>query len=220
MALRLRYEIDTPRRLREHVHVVDGAGYFFFPGTAAPKGTLASLEITFTATDQLALLRGWVWARPAAGGIWLELSRAGRCLAKLEGAQRREHLRLATDQLVLLEAAGHAALLCRLRDVSGGGSRLAAVPGDVGSPGSRLRVALPEASPDGTQLEAYGRVVWAADGEVGVQWTRGDLTSRAAALRLLQMADEEWEGARAAAHPRHCRCLARERVLPEVLLLG
>src|SRR5438132_1230034 len=78
MALRLRYQIDSPRQLREHVHLVDGAGYFFFPGAVAPKGALASLEIDFSTTVQVATLRGWVWARSSGGGLWLELARAQR----------------------------------------------------------------------------------------------------------------------------------------------
>ena len=63
MALRLRYQIDSPGSMREHLHFVEGAGYFFFPGVAAPKGTLATLEVDFESTGQVTLLRGWVWAR-------------------------------------------------------------------------------------------------------------------------------------------------------------
>jgi len=219
MALRLRYEIDTPRRLREHVHVVDGAGYFFFPGVVAPKGTLASLEVSFSACDEVALFRGWVWARPSGGGIWLELSGAGRALDKLPARLERSEVRLGTDQLVLVEATGRAGLLCRLRDVSAGGTRLGALPADAGTPGGGVRVALPEAGAYGEQLEAYGHVVWAFEGEVGVRWNTGDLASRAAVRRLLQGAIEEWETARCAVHPRSCRCM-RGSAYPDVLLLG
>ena len=59
MALRLRYQIDSPRRLREHVHLVDGTGYFFFPGAIAPKGAVASLEVDFSSNTQVALLRAY-----------------------------------------------------------------------------------------------------------------------------------------------------------------
>lgn len=206
MALRLRYEIDTPEHLREHVHAVDGAGYFFFDGPAdAPKGTAASLEVVFTHTDQTALLRGTVWARPASGGLWLELPEAPQCLARLTNAPRRDHLRMDSEQLVLLVAEEAPALLCRLRDVSAGGVRLSVAAGDAGPVGARVRVALPEAGPDGAQLAAGGSVVWTADGEVGVVWDRDSITSRLAVRRLLELAADEWEGARATAHPPECR---------------
>ena len=220
MALRLRYEIESPRRLKEHVHLVDGVGYFFFPGAVAPKGTLASLEVSFTATEQSALLRVWVWARPTHGGIWLELADAGRCLAVLSrGVQRRGDSRIETGQLVLLEAEGLPALLCKLRDVGAGGARLAALPADAGSAGSPVRVVLSEAGADGEQLESVGRGAWEGEGEVGVEWNEGDHASRTAVERMLRLAEEEWQGARGAEHPRGCRCM-RAGYSPGVLLLG
>src|SRR5512140_1198372 len=71
MALRLRYRIESPRAMREHLHFVDGTGYFFFPSALAPKGTLASLQVDFWLTEQVMMLRGWVWARSTGAGIWL-----------------------------------------------------------------------------------------------------------------------------------------------------
>jgi hypothetical protein len=209
MALRLRYQIDSPRHLREHVHLVDGAGYFFFPGAVAPKGALASLEIDFSATIQVATLRGWVWARSSGGGLWLELAGAQRCLERLQGAASRSELRFASDQLVLAEAEGLAALLCRLRDVSDGGASLAAMPSDAGAPGQTMRVALPEADPSGAQLEALGRVVWANQGELGVAWNRTDSGTRAAVRRMMQNARNEWDDAKTAMHPANCQCIGR-----------
>jgi PilZ domain-containing protein len=217
MALRLRYEIDTPARLREHLHLVDGAGYFFFPGVGAAQKTRVVLEISFTATDQSALLRGHVWARPAVGGVWLELRHAAQCLDRLEASPRNE-LRIASDQLVLAQCAGSPAMLCRLCDVSPGGARLAADTADLGAVGTRVRVALPEAGPTGAQLEAFGRLVWAGEGQVGVEWIRGDLASRAAVRRMLEMGEQDWECARSAAHSQGCRCMRRQT--PRVLLLG
>ena len=209
MALRLRYQIDSPRQLREHVHLVDGAGYFFFPGAVAPKGALVSLEIDFSATIQVATLRGWVWARSSGGGLWLELAGAQRCLERLEDAASRSELRFASDQLVLAEAEGLAALLCRLRDVSDGGARLAAMPSDAGAPGQTMRVALPEADPGGAQFEALGRVVWVDQGELGMAWNREDSGTRAAVRRMMQNARNEWEDAKTAMHPANCRCIGR-----------
>jgi hypothetical protein len=204
MQLRLRYEIDTPDHLREHVHLVDGAGYFFFDGADAPKGTPAALEIVFTRTDQTALLRGVIWARPSSGGVWLELENAEACLERLESSPRRDDLRMGSEQLVLWEGDGHA-LLCRLSDVSGGGARIGIVEADAGPVGNRVRIGLPEAGPDGLQLVATGRVVWVSGREAGVEWDRSALTSRLAVRRLLELAAEEWEGARATAHPPECR---------------
>ena len=219
MALRLRYQIESPRRLREHVHLVDGAGgtgYFFFAGAVAPKGALASLEIDFSSSSQVALLRGWVWARSHGGGLWLELAGAERCLEKLESSLERSRARLASDQLVLAAADGLAALLCRLRDVSDAGARVAALPTDAGVPGQQVRIALPEAGPDGSQLEARGRVVWTEQGEVGLQWTRTDAASRTAIRSLVRNAERDWESAQVGVHPKSCRCAGG----PEVVLLG
>jgi PilZ domain len=218
MALRLRYQIDSPRRLREHVHLVDGTGYFFFPGAIAPKGAVACLEVDFSSSTQVALLRGWVWARASGGGLWLELAGAQRCLDKLESASERSEVRLATDHLVLAEPHGLAALLCRLRDVSRHGARLAAMPADAGIPGQHIRVALPEAGPGGVQLEAFGRVVWTDKGEVGMEWRTTDLVSGMAVQRLVQTAQQEWDEAQVGVHPRTCRCTGGPA--PEVLLLG
>ena len=218
-ALKLRYEIDTPQRLREHLHLVGGAGYFFFPAAAADPGAPVALELSFGAREQTASLRGSVWARPAAGGVWLELPRAASCLEHLSQDAPRASPRTGTDQLVLAEPRGLPALLCRLIDVGEGGARLTAAAGDVGETGHELRIALPEAGPGGVQLEAFGRVAWAGAGEVGVIWDRGDLASRAAVLRLLQLAEEEWEHARTAAHAPSCRCM-RKPGAPSVLLLG
>jgi hypothetical protein len=209
MPLRLRYQIESLRRLREHVHLVDGTGYFFFPGAIAPKGALASLEIDFSSTSQVALLRGWVWARSHRGGAWLELANAQRCLDKLEDCAARSDLRLASDQLVLAEPDRLPALLCHLRDISEGGARLAAMPAEAGIPKQRVRIALPEAGPAGEQLVAFGSVIWAEQGEVGLQWSANDLPSRRAVRRLLQTAQHEWEDATVGVHPRDCRCGGR-----------
>jgi hypothetical protein len=217
--LKLRYEIDNPGRLREHIHLVDGAGYFFFASANGEKGTRALLEVVFTSLDQAITFRGSVWASPANGGVWLELPKASSLLSGLNRECMRESVRTGTEQLILAEGRGMPALLCRLIDVSDGGARLSAAAEDLGSKGHELRIALPEAGPGGGQLEAFGRVAWVREGEVGVQWGTGDLTSRAAVLRLLQLADEEWEGARATAHGAHCRCMKHGRAQP-VLLLG
>jgi hypothetical protein len=218
MALRLRYQIESPRRLREHVHLVDGTGYFFFPGAIAPKGAVASLEVDFSSIPQVALLRGWVWARASGGGLWLELAGAQRCLDMLEGPSKRSEVRLASDQLVLAEPDGLAALLCRLRDVSRQGARLAAMPADAGIPGQHIRVALPEAGPGGVQLEAFGQVRWTERGEVGMEWRTTDLVSGMAVQRLVQTAQQEWDESQVGIHPRTCRCTGEH--MPEVLLLG
>ena len=198
--------------------MVEGAGYFFFPGASAAHGTPVVLAIIFTGTDQSALLRGFVWARPSAGGIWLELLDAAQCLEKVESVPRGG-LRVATEVLVLAEGSGHAPLLCRLRDASVGGARLAAAASDLGPADSRVKITLPEAGPDGGQLEAFGRLAWTRGGEAGIEWAREDLTSRAAIRRLLEIADEEWQCARIAAHSSTCRCM-REHIQLQVVLLG
>jgi len=186
--LKLRYDTGRREFLREHVHLVDGAGYFFFPALSAPCGTKAVLQVGFGSSDERVLLRGTVWSKAAPGGVWLELPRAAECLQKLSTVTARELPRAASEQLVLVEPAGRAGLLCRLADVSEGGARLAACGSDLGCEGQELRIALPEAGPKGGQLAAYGRVAWARERDVGATWDRRDLASRAAVLRLLQLA--------------------------------
>jgi hypothetical protein len=219
-ALKLRYDTARPDSLRDHVHLVDAAGYFFFPTVAAPCGTSAVLQVVFTGLgvpDERLLLRGTVWSRSVPGGVWLELPHGRECLRRLAAGGTRGSPRLATDQLVLLEPRNRPGLLCRLLEVSEGGARLAGCANDLGGEGLPLRVALPEAGPSGGRLEAYGRVAWARDGDVGVVWDRRDLASRAAVLRLLQTAEDEWEVAQNAMHPTDCRCASGQR---RVLLLG
>ncbi|HEY2028351.1 MAG TPA: PilZ domain-containing protein [Myxococcales bacterium] len=205
-ALKLRYDTARPELFAEHVHLVDGAGYFFFPAVTAPCGTKVALQVVFSGIEERLLLRGAVWSQPLAGGVWLELPHAKECLQRLAAGGTRVSDRLATDQLVLIEPRSLPGLLCRLADVSEGGARLAGCANDLGFEALELRVALPEAGPSGGQLEAYGRVAWARDGDVGVVWDRRDLASRAAVLRLLQTAIDEWETAPNSAHPPACRC--------------
>src|SRR5258708_33630075 len=152
MTLRLRYEVDNPRRLARHVHLVDGVGYFFFPGGGVTGGPAARLLVDFTSTDQTALLDGTVWARPAGGGLWLELPGARRSLEKLEGVLLRGEPRWGSEQLVLAEGEDRSAILCRTHDVSERGARFTAGPADLGGPGDRIRVALPEAGARGVPL--------------------------------------------------------------------
>jgi hypothetical protein len=161
-----------------------------------------------------------VWARPAGGGLWLELPGAEHCLETLDGVLRRSEPRWGSEQLLLAEGAGRPAILCRTRDVSEGGARFAAPPDDLGGPGDRVRVALPDVGPSGLQLEAHGWIAWAGDGEVGVQWSAGNLTARLAVRRMVLIAQEEWEGARTISHPRSCHCTPRLGAPLELLLLG
>jgi PilZ domain len=220
MALRLRYEIESPQRLREHVHLVGGMGYFFFSGfSSAPKGAAVALEVLFTELDQSLLLPATVWvaSRSRQGGVWLELPTALDIFLSLASETRLRPLRVGSEQLVLAEGGGRPALLCRLADVSDGGVRIRASLADLGVLDDQVRIALPEAGPDGVQLEAFGRVAWAGEGEVGVIWNRGDLASRAAVRRLVQVAEAEWEGARTVAHGASCHCHGAG---PRVLLLG
>jgi hypothetical protein len=206
--VRLRYRIDSARLLREHVHFADGVGYFFFPDKqlATGPGTGALLEIELVETGDAVLLRGIVWTRAATGGLWLELPGAARALARLERAAWRGDRRIATAQLVLLESSARP-LLCRLSDLSLGGARIAAEAWDFGARGEPVRVS----SPEGDGPIAQARVVWAANGQLGLAWLRDDLPTRALALKLLQAADDEWESAPTATHARGCRCGEAER---------
>jgi len=219
MVMRLRYEIENPQRLREHVHLVGGAGYFFFPGTNAPKGAEAQLEVVFSEIEQVLLMRATVWVNPPerGTGVWLELPTALDLFLSLATDKPRDERRVGTEQLVLVESRGRPALLCRLAEVSDGGARLRASTDDLGGVEQPVRIALPEAGLDGAQLQAFGRVAWVSEGEVGVTWNRGDLASRAAVRRLIQLAEEEWATARTASHGASCRCHKRSA---QVLLLG
>ena len=93
------------------------------------------------------------------------------------------------------------------------------MPSDAGAAGQLIRVKLPEAGASGHQLLALGRVRWAEQGEIGLEWDRENPPSRLAVRRLLQNALREWEEAKTALHPNACRCLGRSPQ-PSVVLLG
>ena len=214
--IRLRYRIENARRMREHLHLVDGVGYFFFANrrATAPCGLLALLEVDFSDSDESTVLRGLVWSRPATGGLWLELPEAGRTLDWLtQGAPPRENRRLGSEQLVVVQAERQPALLCRLRDVSAGGARLA---GAVGEPGDIVSVS----TADTAQRVMTGTVAWTAAGASGIAWDRGCARTRANVFELLQAENDEWTEARSEAHPARCRCGQRARQQQPLLLLG
>lgn len=212
--IRLRYRVESVQRMREHLHVVDGVGYFFFPDrrALAPSGMLALLELDFSDSDESVVLRGLVWSRPATGGLWLELPAAALALDRVEErAHLRKNRRLGTEQLVLVQAEGEPALLCRLRDLSAGGARVA---GALGAPGREVQVS----TADGEALAMSGTVVWADRGACGVAWDLGDPATRGNVRKLLEAEDDEWTAARSEAHPPGCRC--GKRTQPALLLLG
>ena len=213
--IRLRYRIENAQRKREHLHLVDGVGYFFFPDrrVIAPSGTLALLELDFSDSDESVVLRGLVWSRPATGGLWLELPNAKRAIDQLGRLHLRENRRLGTQQLVVVQAEGQPALLCRLRELSTGGARIA---GDAGDPGDAVSIS----TADGEPLAMTGTVVWAAGGVAGVVWDRSDLRTRENVLELLRAEDDEWTEARSETHPASCRCGQRETAQRPLLLLG
>src|SRR5712692_531692 len=92
------------------------SGISFSQAVESPEGR-RRLLVDFTSTDQTALLDGTVWARPAGGGLWLELPGAGRSLEKLEGVLLRGEPRWGSEQLVLAEGEDRSAILCRTHDV-------------------------------------------------------------------------------------------------------
>ena len=84
--------------MEEHLHLVEGAGYFFFPEVSAAEGTKAFLHVSFTGGAESVLLRAQVWARPSNGGVWLEIR--GAALWMTSGTRPA---RIATEQLILAE---------------------------------------------------------------------------------------------------------------------
>lgn len=216
--IRLRYRIDNPRLLRNHIHMVDGAGYFFFPDSraAADPGLVAHLELDFAESDDTAFVRGLVWARSEAG-LWIEIPDAEEMIERIERQPTRGNRRLGTELLLLVETAKHGKVLCRARDVSLGGARLAVRRDDVGEPGDRVAVTLPD---EGDAGVASARLVWTAGGFAGLEWIRSDLVSRSTVVRLVEQADSEWETARTATHPARCRCGAGQGLPAPILLLG
>jgi hypothetical protein len=217
--IRLRYRIENARRMKEHLHLVDGVGYFFFPNrrATAPSGMLALLEIDFSDSDESTVLRGLVWSRPATGGLWLELPGAARALDRLaqlrSSATLRENRRLGSEELVLVQSEGQPSLLCRLRDLSAGGARLA---GAAGEPGDAVTITTTDAEP----RVMAGTVVWSTGGISGLAWDRSDAATRKGVVELLQAEGDEWTEARSEQHPASCRCGQRERTHQPLLLLG
>lgn len=216
--IRLRYRIDNPRMLRNHIHLVDGAGYFFYPDrrVATSAAIVAHLELEFAESDDSTFVRGLIWARSEAG-LWIEIPDAEGMIERIERQPTREHRRIGTEQLVVLETPANGKILCRIRDLSLGGARIAAAFGSIGEAGDLVTITLPD---DGDERSARARLVWSENGCVGLEWIRADLVTRSTVVRLVEEADGEWEAARTATHPPRCRCAGGSGMPAPILLLG
>ena len=110
-----------------------------------------------------------------------------------------------------LGAGSRPANVARLTDVSGGGARFAGA-GGAWVPGEQVSIA-----ELGGGATLRGKVAWSRSGEMAIEFTRSDSSTRVAVTRLMETAVKRWSEAREVLHPGMCRCDAGGAVLEPLL---
>jgi PilZ domain-containing protein len=203
ISTRLRYRFDNLEQARAHVRDVEGSALFFCRDEKIcflPDAPVC-LSFSFSGGEVNRLLHGHVAATAESGGTWIEVhdTRPLRILTPTEAVRRS--LRMGCDAPVTAHSASRGATI-RMLDLGMGGARFSGAPGF--DPGERLELRL--LSADGLTFHdlSYAHVVWAEDGEMGVQFDRADRVGRRAVSRLLAETEELWEKAWEGEHAAGC----------------
>jgi len=201
----LRQRFGTPEEMTRHLHALDNRSLLFFrdPALQLAGGTRVMLEVSFTTSEQQAVLRGQVLGAVEDGtlrGLWLEfpdtrLSKRGAAL------RDRKQRRLACDALVQIRREDHPHL-GRLTDLSLGGARLTGMHGVHEGDEVELRII----SDNIAWPSELGRaqVVRLSPTEVGTRFLRSESASRMAITRLFAALQESWNQAPQVDHPPIC----------------
>ena len=196
-ALRFKVVVDRVSDLRERLNVEGRKGRLLWSATEAlvPRDLSVAVEITVRDHGETIHLRGRLAeAEPGEpAGVYIDLPDAGDVLDGCTIGLCRNHRRLPTEHLALVHGDGIGQILCRVRDLGGGGARLLLAKGDVGPIGSEMKVALLEAGLQGADLELTARIAWTATAEIGLEWREPNDLARAALTRLLRTAAEPWQ---------------------------
>ena len=199
---RLRYRFSTLEQARAHVHEVDGRALFYLADRTLRFLPESPVFLTF-AFDQGStprLLHGKVACAAENGGTWVTLSDTRPLEAEVARESRKDP-RHGCDVAVEVRSDCHAAT-GRMLDLSAGGARLTGVEGFAA--GDRVELRLVSSDRLIFHDLSYAQVIWAAHGEIGVQFDRSDVVGRYAVTRLLTRNEELWGSAWEGQHPPSC----------------
>jgi hypothetical protein len=205
-AAMLRHRFQTVGQLKQHLHPLDGRSFLFYRGAghSLVVGARVLLDVSFTDTEQQALLRGHVLGRVdgALSGHWLEFPDT-RLLKKADEGEivSRKQRRVGCDVLIEVRKAGGPSL-GRLVDLSLGGARFA------GAGGLRVKdlVEVRLVSPGKDLPSELGRaeVVRSGDHDIGTRFLRDHPPTRMAITRLFAAVQDSWGKAPEVSHPPAC----------------
>jgi len=196
---RLRYRFTDVKHARAHVHEAGGRALFFIPDDKLrflPDAPVC-LAFSFETGDVPRLLHGRAAGPVDGSGTWVELDDT-RQLGDLAAATPRRSVRTGCDAPV--EARSERRISTgHMLDLSAGGARFSGLADLV--PGDRVELRL--LSPDRLTFHdlSYARVVWARDGQVGVEFDRSDIVGRHAVTRFIAANDALWAKSWEGLHP-------------------
>ncbi len=202
----LRHRFGGVPELQQHLHAVDGRGFFFYrsPALDLPGGARVLLEVTFTGSEQQLLLRGQVLGRVegALAGLWLEFPDTRLLKRADQGAiAQRKQRRVGCDVLVEVRQMRHPHV-GRLIDLSLGGARMAGLAGLKVDDEVELRVVSPRS--DWPSELGRAQIVRLESSEVGTRFYRDQSQSRVAITRLFGALQQSWTDAPEVEHPALC----------------
>ncbi len=201
----LRQRFGTPDEMLRHLHPVDGRTLLFFrdPALQLAGNAKVLLEVSFTQSDQQAVLRGNVLGAVEEGalrGTWLEFPDTK--LSKRATLLRdRKQRRLACDAVIQIRKEDHPHI-GRLTDLSLGGARLSGLYGV--NEGDEVELRLISDNKAWPSELGRAQIVRSATGDVGTRFLRTESNSRMAITRLFAALQENWNQARQVDHPPIC----------------
>jgi hypothetical protein len=196
---RLRYRFTDVKQARAHVHEAGGRPLFFVPDDKLcflPDAPVC-LAFSFETGDVPRLLHGRAAGSVEGSGTWVELDDT-RALRDLATETVRRSVRAGCH--APMEARSERRIACgHMLDLSAGGARLSGLA-DFGA-GDRIELRLLSADRLTFHDLSYATVVWAGDGQMGVEFDRSDIVGRHAVTRFIAANDELWAKAWEGLHP-------------------
>jgi hypothetical protein len=196
---RLRYRFIDLKQARAHLHEAGDRALFFVPDETLRFLPDASVCLTFSfeAGDVPRLLHGRVAGSVEGGGTWVELTDK-RPLRDLAAEAGRRSVRVGCDAPIEVRSEKRIAS-GQILDLSAGGARLSGLADFAAGDRVELRLL----SPDRLTFHdlSYARVVWAGNGQLGVEFDRSDIVGRHAITRFIAANDELWAKAWECLHP-------------------
>lgn len=208
---RLRYRFANLDQARAHLRESEGRWLFFYRDEklrVLPYAPVC-MELSFEDGTAPRLVHGQVLDSLEGSGTWIQTLDA-RSIFSPAGYTRGSR-RWGCDLPVEAHAPGIIES-GRLLDLGEAGARIGGLSHLV--PGQEVDLRL--LSPDRLTFRdlSYGRVAWAHEGELGVQFDAGDSVGRSAVTRLLIVTAAQWRHAWESVHPQFC-CKAEGVIQPE-----